>query len=107
MLLPQSKPVAPLFQESASQLRNILQNRLNDEDFSRWIVGFDERGALPAAAIIEIQGLQLRLEKDLFDGRWTIATNEEIPRLIERLDDADIGNDFETKLKRVAEMAAF
>jgi hypothetical protein len=38
-----------------------------------------------------VQGVELRLEKDYFDGRWTIATNEGAPRLLDRVAESELG----------------
>lgn len=51
---------------------------------------FLPRGALPAAAIVQFNGQEFRLEKDLFDSRWTIATNEAEPRLLDRVDESGL-----------------
>ena len=40
---------------------------------------------------MNVEGIELRLEKDYFDGQWTIATNERAPRLLDRVDEQQIG----------------
>jgi hypothetical protein len=60
-------------------------------DLQRLQLKYEDAGRLPAAAIVQVKGVELRLEKDYFDGCWTVATNEGAPRLLDRLNENELG----------------
>lgn len=78
-------------QANVAELRNTLEERLNASVAERLQLKYEDEGKLPAAAIVNVEGIELRLEKDYFDGQWTIATNEHTPRLLDRVDEQQIG----------------
>ncbi len=80
-----------LRQAGMTEIRRALEQRLSSDDLRRLQLKFEEAGQLPAAAIVKIEGVELRLEKDEFDGYWTIATNETSPRLLDRFEENLIG----------------
>jgi hypothetical protein len=84
------KPVV-LRQASINELRNTIEMKLAAADLQRLHLTYQDEGVLPAAAIVRVQGVELRLEKDYFDGCWTIATNEGEPRLLDRMDENQLG----------------
>jgi hypothetical protein len=65
--------------------------KLAAADLQRLHLTYQDEGELPAAAIVRVHGVELRLEKDYFDGYWTIATNEGEPRLLDRMDENQLG----------------
>ncbi len=81
-----------LRQAGVAEIRKTLEQKLTSSDVERLQLKFQDEGRLPAAAIIRVEGVELRLEKDEFDGYWTIATNEGAPRLLDRLRENDIGS---------------
>ncbi len=78
-------------QAGVLELRKALEQKLSSSDLQRLQLKFEEAGPLPAAAIVKIEGVELRLEKDEFDGCWTIATNEGAPRLLDRMEEHQLG----------------
>lgn len=78
-------------QAGLKEIRTALEERLNASDAERLHLKFEDEGRLPAAAIVNIEGVELRLEKDYFDGLWTIATNEGTPRLLDRINENQLG----------------
>jgi hypothetical protein len=80
-----------LRQASVNELRTTIETKLTASDLERLHVSYEDEGELPAAAIVRVQGVELRLEKDYFDGCWTIATNEGEPRLLDRMDESQLG----------------
>lgn len=80
-----------LRQAGIAEIRSTLEKKLTSFEVQRLHLKFQEEGALPAAAIVRVEGIELRLEKDQFDGRWTIATNEGEPRLLDRFDEDQLG----------------
>lgn len=80
-----------LRQASVTEIRNTLERKLTATEVMRLQLKYEEEGVLPAAAIVRVEGIELRLEKDHFDGCWTIATNEGQPRLLDRMDENQLG----------------
>ena len=80
-----------LRQAGVAELRSTLETRLTATEANRLHLKFEEEGKLPAAAIVRVEGVELRLEKDYFDGCWTVATNEGVPRLLDRIDENQLG----------------
>lgn len=80
-----------LRQADINELRNTIEMKLTPADLQRLQVRYQDEGQLPAAAIVRVQGVELRLEKDYFDGCWTIATNEGEPRLLDRMEENQLG----------------
>ncbi len=80
-----------LRQAGITEIRNTLEKMLTTTDAQRLHLKYEEEGTLPAAAIVRVEGVELRLEKDHFDGCWTIATNEGHPRLLDRMDETALG----------------
>lgn len=78
-------------QANITEIRNTLERKLDSLDAERLQLKYEDEGSLPAAAIVQVQGVELRLEKDYFDGRWTIATNEGAPRLLDRMEESELG----------------
>ena len=72
-------------QASIAELRSTLEEKLNASVAEKLDLKYEDAGKLPAAAIVCVEGIELRLEKDYFDGCWTIATNEGSPRLLDRV----------------------
>ncbi len=79
-------------QAGITEIRNTLERKLTTADVQRLQLKYEDEGTLPAAAIVRLEGVELRLEKDYFDGGWTIATNEGEPRLLLRMDEKDLGS---------------
>jgi hypothetical protein len=80
-----------LRQAGVKEIRDAIETRLTASDLQRLHLTYQEEGHLPAAAIVRVLGVELRLEKDYFDGCWTIATNEGEPRLLTRMDENQLG----------------
>jgi len=80
-----------LRQAGMTEIRRALEQKLSFNDLLRLDLKFEEAGRLPAAAIVMVEGVELRLEKDEFDGCWTIATNEGAPRLLNRVEENQLG----------------
>lgn len=78
-------------QAGIAELRSTLEEKLNASVAQKLELTYEDAGKLPAAAIVRIEGIELRLEKDYFDGCWTIATNEGSPRLLDRVEEHQIG----------------
>jgi len=94
-----------LRQAGVREIRKALEGRLSVNDFQRLQLKFEDAGQLPAAAIVNVEGVELRLEKDEFDGCWTIATNEGAPRLLDRFEERQIGSSiFVTLEQSVAQL---
>lgn len=87
-----NEEIAVLRQAGVAEIRKTLEQKLTSVDAQKLQLKFEEEGQLPAAAIVQVEGVELRLEKDQFDGCWTIATNEGTPRLLDRLDEAQLGS---------------
>jgi hypothetical protein len=81
-----------LRQAGVTEIRNLLENKLTATDVERLHLKYEDEGRLPAAAIVQVDGFEFRLEKDYFDGCWTIATNEGDPRLIDRLEESQLAS---------------
>ena len=81
-----------LRQAGVAELRTTLEQKLTSIDAQRLELKYEDAGKLPAAAIVRVEGMELRLEKDYFDGCWTIATNERSPRLLDRLEENQLGS---------------
>lgn len=81
-----------LRQAGIAELRSTLEQKLTSDDAQRLELKYEDAGKLPAAAIVRVEGMELRLEKDYFDGRWTIATNERSPRLLDRVEENQLGS---------------
>ena len=81
-----------LKQAGLLEIRSAIEQNLNASDAERLHLKYEEEGRLPAAAIVRVSGVELRLEKDYFDGRWTIATNERSPRLLNRISESELGS---------------
>ena len=81
-----------LRQAGVVEIRKTLEQKLSTGDVERLNLKFEDAGQLPAAAIVQVEGVELRLEKDEFDGCWTIATNEGSPRLLDRLEENQLGS---------------
>ena len=80
-----------LRQANVAEIRRTLEQKLSTLDVQRLCMKFQDAGVLPAAAIVQVNGVELRLEKDEFDGCWTIATNDRMPRLLDRLPETELG----------------
>ncbi len=80
-----------LRQAGVAEIRRTLEMKLTSTEAQRLQLKYEEEGVLPAAAIVRVEGVELRLEKDYFDGFWTVATNEGAPRLLDRLDETQLG----------------
>ena len=89
-------------QAGVAELRSTLEQKLNSNDAERLELKYEDAGKLPAAAIVRVEGVELRLEKDYFDGCWTIATNEGSPRLLDRVEENQIGSRIVTCSNRVS-----
>ena len=76
-----------LRQAGVAEIRQTLENKLTSQDAQRLQLKYEDEGRLPAAAIVRVEDVEFRLEKDYFDGRWTVATNEGDPRLLDRIDE--------------------
>ncbi len=81
-----------LRQAGVAELRSTLEQKLTSNDVQRLELKYEDEGNLPAAAIVRVEGVELRLEKDYFDGCWTIATNENSPRLLDRVEEDQLGS---------------
>lgn len=67
--------------------RDLLQ-RLSPEFRRRLRLLYEPaQGGRPAAIIIHYSGRAFRLEHDISDGKWTVATDEDAPRLLDRISD--------------------
>lgn len=80
-----------LRQADVAEIRKTLGEKLTSSDAQRLELKYEAAGMLPAAAIVRVEGVELRLEKDYFDGCWTVATNEGSPRLLDRLEENQLG----------------
>lgn len=80
-----------LRQADVAEIRRALEQKLSSNDAQRLQLKFENAGELPAAAIVKVEGVELRLEKDEFDGCWTITTNEGTPRLLDRFEENLLG----------------
>ena len=80
-----------LRQAGVAEIRKTLEMKLTSIETQRLQLKYEEEGLLPAAAIVRVEGVELRLEKDYFDGCWTVATNEGAPRLLNRLEENQLG----------------
>lgn len=80
-----------LRQAGVAEIRKTLEKKLTSDEFERLHLKYEDEGSLPAAAIVNVEGFELRLEKDYFDGCWTIATNEGAPRLLNRMEENQLG----------------
>lgn len=78
-------------QAGISEIRHVLEQKLTSHEAQHLQLTYEDEGRLPAAAIVRVKGIELRLEKDHFDGCWTVATNEGAPRLLNRLDQNQLG----------------
>ena len=87
----ESRKCVVLRQAGIAEIRNTLEKKLTSSDVQRLHLKYQDEGVLPAAAIVSVEGIELRLEKDHFDGCWTIATNEGEPRLLNRMDENQLG----------------
>lgn len=91
-----------LRQAGVAEIRNTLEQRLSSTDVERLQLKYEDEGRLPAAAIVRVEGVEFRLEKDYFDGCWTIATNEGDPRLLNRLQESQLGSRMFSMLEQTA-----
>jgi hypothetical protein len=88
----QEKEPIVLRQAGVAEIRTLLENKLTSTDVERLQLKYEDEGRLPAAAIVCVDGFEFRLEKDHFDGCWTIATNEGDPRLLDRLEESQLAS---------------
>ncbi len=77
---------------NAGELRALMERHFQEDDLHDLKLRFVKGGELPDAAVLEVDGCELRLERDYLDGMWTVATNEVCPRLLTRFEDAQLGS---------------
>lgn len=87
-------------QANLLEIRHAIDEMLNASDAERLALKYEPEGSLPAAAIVRIDGVELRLEKDCFDGLWTVATNESAPRLLDRVSNCEMRKSVLRTLRR-------
>jgi hypothetical protein len=79
-------------QAGVAELRSTLDRILGVAEARLLELKYVEPGVLPAAAIVRVKGVELRLEKDYPDELWTIATNDATPRLLDRINERTLTN---------------
>jgi hypothetical protein len=80
-------------QAGIAEIRSTLERILSVAEARRLQLRYEEPGDLPAAAIVQVKGVELRLEKDYPDELWTIATNDATPRLLDRINEQALASE--------------